>query len=303
MSSLNFLTHNQLHEVFFEFLDGKDILQYRAVHSACDAVVLGYARTQLQDVLGQDLCRATKVCPRSMDTALVSFLVKRGGGIGNTVNTSAGGVRSLSTRLFHGKNEVKAAKALETVIAQANEDWAHSLVYVDVRHIATKAYPLVTLVSRPGNSLVSLNVSRAHGERMIDGSIKDDSIKRVADNCPQLEFLDVSWNGTAISDESMKQVATKRLQLRSLDISHCLRCITDVSIKLLATNCIQLRTLNVGSTSGGITDESIKLVAANCLQLRSLDVSASNGKITDESMKAVAKNCRYLRSLNVSYNM
>ena len=55
MSGQRFLSHSQLHEVLFDFLSPEDLLSYRCIHSVCDNLVIGFAKTQLQDVFGQDV--------------------------------------------------------------------------------------------------------------------------------------------------------------------------------------------------------------------------------------------------------
>ena len=63
MSPLQFLAHSQLHEVLFSFLPVEDVLHYRCIHSACDALVVHYARDQLLDVVGQDVSMSAKSDP------------------------------------------------------------------------------------------------------------------------------------------------------------------------------------------------------------------------------------------------
>ena len=67
MSELQFLAHSQLHEVLFAYLATADILRYRCVHSECDAVVIHFVETQLQDVLGQDYPGALSIGHKDAD--------------------------------------------------------------------------------------------------------------------------------------------------------------------------------------------------------------------------------------------
>ena len=326
MSSLDFLAHSQLHEVLFEFLHEEDLLQYRAIHSACDAVVLHYAKTQLQDVLGQDLSAmdlvdvdvvrntsAMEVLPcdvvnadylngiRRMPAILVNLLVCCGYSIREIVSSSPAGVRSISGRLFYRNPRSGSPncilRAVESIFNGICFDWLRTLVCVDIGGTRKNTTDkLLSVVARPDSRLTALFCK---GPPCLYGRprITDAGIKLVAKNCRMLRSLNVSRVAGAISDSSIRLVATKCLLLQSLDVSSTYG-ITDESLVLVAMNCVHLHSLNVSETR--ITDHSICLIALNCQQLRSLNVSATGGSITDVSIRLVAENCRRLLSLDVS---
>ena len=294
MSGVKFLAHSQLHEVLFHFLEGEDVLQYRAIHSMCDAVVQNYARTHLQDVLGQDLTPKDNCCPRSIHAGLLFLLLQNGEDIKQILTASPVGIRSISPQLVHEKRDSLFSKAVDIIIAATTPDLARNLICLDFGMTSKDvAEALIALVATPGNALVSLKASNKYG------NISNDVIQLLANNCPQLQYLGISW--THIRDDSMKLFAMNCTQLIALDASNSL--ITDATIMAIAENCRQLQSLNVSKTRGRITDDSIKLVATSCLALRSLNVSATQGAISDVSIQAVAMNCRHLRSLNVGYTL
>ena len=312
MSQLHFLTHSQLHEVLFDFLDAKEILNYRSIHSTCDALVLHSARSQLQDVIGQDISlqstdysigSMTGMVPRTIEAVLVTLLVRCGEDLGRLLSTSEAGAHSIGRQLLRGKSQRQVDKTLQLLCSVMTEDSVRTLVFIDASRLKAKdtsATPKHSLffhhITSRCSPLVSLSV------RETRGIVTDDAMKLVAANCRQLRFLDVSWTYGAITDESMKSIATNCNELHSLHVANTKGVISDESISLLATHCRQLRVLDVSGTEGTITDESMTLLVANCVQLRSLDVSSTEGEITDATITLVATHCRHLLSLNVANN-
>ena len=296
MSSLQFLTHEQLHEVLFDFLPLTDLLNYRCIHSACHDMLSVYSKAQVQDVIGQDLSasleaeyREVEIQPRTVDACLVQLLLGCGEGICQVLLASPGGVRSLSTSILRGTSKAKAS-AISTLCSSFTGELVQDLVHVDLSAVAetSSTAAFLKLVGEHASHLRSLNVG---GPR----SANDDAIAVAASNCPELQVLDISYNST--SDHCFGLVATGCRQLRCINVFGT-NAITDKSICLIAANCPSLRSLNVGATFGNITDASIKLVAGQCVELEQLVVRHS--PIADASISLVAMNCRKLRSLDVS---
>ena len=121
MTQLSFLAHGQLHEVLFDFLQTKDILDFRCIHSKCDAQVVLYAKTQLQDVVGQEVDHlplyhengtVAFYLKRTMDSVLMMLLLRCGEDIALVLTQSTGAVRFIGRRLFTGKVQFKAFEFL-----------------------------------------------------------------------------------------------------------------------------------------------------------------------------------------------
>ena len=170
-----FLAHKQLHEVLFSFLATEDIFSCRAVHSECDNVVVHYAQTQLQHVLGQDLTIETPCS--SVDHRLIVLLKTRGDSIKEILLDSAGVVRSFSAQVFRGENIGRAIRALSEVMV---EDVAllRGLRYVDFTGLSgSVSDDFVDLVATHSHELRFLNLK---GLRMRNACPTVDS------NCPML---------------------------------------------------------------------------------------------------------------------
>ena len=255
MSALAFLNHHQLHEVLFAFLPTRNILGLRCAHSMSADLVIHYAKTQLQDVMGQSPdSLPSSPTHRTMDAAFVQLLVRCGEGIAEVLKSAPCSVRCLSRSLFRGDSTY-------------------------VRRVLCTA-----LESFGSPDLQVLDVGGT--------GVTDNVVGALALNCHQLQLLDVFYTDGKITDESIKAVAMNCPQLQSLNVFFTSGKITDESIKAVAMNCPQLQSLDVSGTDGKITDESIKAVAMNCAQLQSLDVSYTKGKISDDSLRQLATSCK-----------
>ena len=295
-SGINFLAHKQLHEVLFSYLEPIDVLAYRAIHSECDNMVLHYARTQLQDVVGQDLSRlalrtdSPEASHRRIESSIVKLLTTCGDNIGQLLASAPGG--SLGRDLVTRNYSLPAERAGSTLLCSMTEELVKDLLHIDIlwidRAIAARVLPMVAQFAP---TLKSLVVSG-------DCGASDEMMKFVAANCPSLESLAVYYAGDNVTDESITILAQNG-RLRSLTIDGIGKKISDKSIGLVATNCSELQLLKL-DPAAAFTDASISLVATHCLQLRSLTVSMTAG-VTDRSMKIVGMNCAKLEELDVSY--
>ena len=245
MSSLRFLAHNQLHEVIFGFMQIKDVLTYRQIHSKCDEIVACHAETQIQDAVGQDLSIAailgdSEARPiRFLDARLLKVLVLRGHDIVNVLSKSPGGVRSVSAKLIQGTSQQMITNALGALIRAATTvESARSLRHVDVSEVGD---------SHVSTAFVEMVVAYSTELRYLDSSgfrsktFRSDSVlARLATNCRLLQHLNIGGRDGEVTDEGMS---------------------------LIAVNCRDLRYLNIRDTSD-ISDKSMKVVATNCLKLQ-----------------------------------
>ena len=232
MAGLGFLCHNHLHKIHFHFLEIDDIVRLRAIHSSCDALVLQYARRELQEVHAQDF------------SSLLGFGRDLCDGVTNTVHvslvsllTNCGGNTAEVIRLFWQTGPYNFRQAIPwkrysncqsdrcSVCAVMTESTLGSLQCLDLAMAPKQCARLVPLVAKPGSPLLLLPV-------------------------------DV-WSVTeGISDDLMKPIALNCLQLQSLNVGYTKGMITDAFLKLIGTNSVNLRSLDVSNTYGQITDES-----------------------------------------------
>ena len=272
-SSLQFLAHNQLHEVLFPFLRDDDLAHYRSIHKVCDQVMLIYAVGQIKDVVGQELgtivhnsetdyslSKEESDSPRYLRAFLVKLLIARKYGIRSVLATCRGGVRTMSVKLLNG---------------------SPTAVHVAF-HALCEAAATSTLV----RSLRHVNVSGASGPGVAG------FLQSVAQFSVQLESLDISGAASIVSSKLVKQAATNCPRLKSLNVQGTGGRVTDDAMLAVAANCAELQHLNVRSSGGTITDKSMVPLLSNCSQLASVDVRDTEEKITPECLKLAPPHCK-----------
>ena len=316
MSRLDFVAHNQLHEVVLGYLKGDEILNYRAVHSACDDVVLGFAKVQLQDVIGQEMpSTALDGGPtdtsgdgtlRSMDAVLVPLLVCCGEDVAEIITTAMAPPRSISDRLFHSDSDALKSKAVAAVcqsMAGADRSSFNTFKHVDVSWAFGKP-PESTSWPPPRPSITAAAItsflSKCRHLQSLDisnifGLIGDAGIEWVLKECTQLTSLNVRKT-TGREEGAIKCLAVGRQRL--LNVSAIGDDTSDASMALM--NCRNLTQLDISWTEDSIKGVPLEVVAAQAPQLQFLNVSGS--RITDKSIVAVATNCLQLKSLDISYS-
>jgi hypothetical protein len=136
--------------------------------------------------------------------------------------------------------------------------------------------------------------------------ITDLSILKIAERCPKLQSLSL-MGCFDVTDTSIIAVAEGCPNLSDLDLSIC-KTISDASIIRLALKCPNLRNLNL-SECDNVSDECILWLAAGCFKMESLNLNECNklydlgvaGKnITDFSICCLSSTCQNLKSLNLS---
>ena len=303
MSRLDFVAHNQLHEVLFGYLKGDEILNYRAVHSACDAVVLCFARTQLQDVIGRKMASTTlDEAPmtnvtnnivstvRTMDAVLVPLLVCCDEDIAEIITTAMGPPRSISHRLFHSDSDALKSKAVAAVCCSMAADWSsvNRLRHFDVSWAFGKPSGNIWYSQYPPES-----VFRPRAPRVMN----DNAIMSFLPDCQGIRSLDVSNTYGFITDASMKRVLESCTRLTSLNVSNTSGRISDDGMIFLMVGRQRLHSLNVSGTCGSISDASLMLIDFS--KLTHLDIGETDGAITDDGLKFVVLQTSNLKSLTV----
>ena len=275
-SSMDFLAHQQLHEVLFSYLEPEDVLRYRTIHSECNKVVLHYARTQLRDVVGQDLSESTpgaedfEVIHRRIASSFVKLLTTCGEDIGQLLASAPGGVRTLGEALISIRSPSSPARALNSLLGSLTEELLKELLHIDLCYVGKlSSERILPMLAQHASKLRSLSLNYASEEMM----------KLVAANCPVLESFTIWFPMLKITDDALTALAQQG-HLRLLALLRTGEDITDKSMAVVATNCLELRALRL-YCAPRITDASISLVGTYCLRLRSLTLHGTKGSPID----------------------
>jgi F-box/leucine-rich repeat protein 2/20 len=133
----------------------------------------------------------------------------------------------------------------------------------------------------------------------------DSSLVRIAENCSQLEQLDIS-QCTLLTDAGLERITKGCPMLKSLNISKCIQ-ITETGLKSSIARLPLLTSLKLGYKGDGsfecstsVTDSVIRIIAQNLPMLKELYISESH-KITDSSMVSIAEGCSQLEVLDISF--
>ena len=237
MSRLIFLAHSQLHEVLFSFLEPKDVLAYRNIHSECDTVVRCHARTQLRDVVGQNFLplipldsEGEKIVPRTIDASFVTLLKACGEeDIAQLLVLSTSSI-ALSAKLICGASDGLVLNALAIL--------CDALAHAVVENVEEVHLDLSGDIDSVGRS------SSVPQSNLAVDTVTDDIVKLLAERCLHLRSLNVSFTNGKITDESLKLVAlncpqcrrgdhfvapsgSERLQLTTVSSQRLHRCVGD----------------------------------------------------------------------------
>ena len=167
-------------------------------------LVLSYAKTQLQDVVGQDLPTTVELIDEVMDDSdsvrrmpavLVDLLKRCGEDIGKIISESPTGARAITHRSFQGRPN-SIARATNIVLHARTADWSFTVLHLDLLARKKERDSIIGLVAKPGSPLQYLSAP--------DDWITDASIELVAANCPQLRF---NLRNAHITDDSIRLIA------------------------------------------------------------------------------------------------
>ena len=263
---LYFLAHPQMHEDLFEFLDAESLVKLCDVHPKCKELVLHFAKSRLQDVIGQesttsdDAGRQPGVIPRTIDAPLVHLLHKQGT-LREILDSSPNGVRSLGLQLVAGPRNANTLKALTTLWHAMNVEttgvlctYCHvekSVVFTIVQDLSK--VPLLVLPAK-----VTLVAQHWVGLKA------DDIMELLAKSSPKMNSLQVLFTEGHITNKSMMAVAKSCRELEHLLINCDAGKITDESVKQFAKRCPKIKTLNAVGANGAITNASLSLLPAGC---------------------------------------
>ena len=130
--------------------------------------------------------------------------------------------------------------------------------------------------------------------------LTDATVTAIAECCPNLEFLNVSFSKGRVTDKSIQLIAQRCPRLSFLDVSHTDGGVTDVGIRAIAMNCPCVSTLLAAAT-GKVTDEGILAVAHALCWLSVLDLNYGGGLISDKSISEIAMRCKALSKLSARF--
>ncbi|KAF5809439.1 putative F-box domain, leucine-rich repeat domain superfamily, F-box-like domain superfamily [Helianthus annuus] len=152
--------------------------------------------------------------------------------------------------------------------------------------------------------------------------LDDDTVETIANNCHDLEDLDLSRNSklgdpslsalargwpnltklnisdcSGFSDDGLEFVSSRCRKLKILNLSGCGKAVTHKALKAIGDNCRQLESINLGKCPR-VDDAGVMSLVYGCPDLHVVDLDHCF-EITDESVIALANNCLHLRSLNL----
>ncbi|GJX60978.1 F-box protein SKP2A-like protein [Tanacetum coccineum] len=126
----------------------------------------------------------------------------------------------------------------------------------------------------------------------------DRSLYALAHGCPDLTKLNIS-GCSGFSDGALEYLSGYCRKLKILNLCGCGKAASDKALKAIGYNCNQLQSINLGWCEG-VGDVGVMSLAYGCPNLRALDLCGCV-LITDESVIALANNCLHLRSLGLYY--
>ena len=99
--------------------------------------------------------------------------------------------------------------------------------------------------------------------------VTDDGVVAIAEGCPSLMDVNVSWTEGRIGDRSITAIALNRVQLERLNVSWTWGGVTDASIRAVADCSAVLKYIDVSRTKS-ITPAAIGMLGAKCCQLETV---------------------------------
>ncbi len=131
--------------------------------------------------------------------------------------------------------------------------------------------------------------------RKVKLAMKDITLQLLADNCPNLSSVDLSFYCEELTDAGLQALAQRCHGLSFIDLRYCGK-ITDAGLEALARGCPSLSSINLDCCN--ITDAGLEALGRGCLHLSSVDVGNCHG-ITDAGLQALAQGCPNLFSLKL----
>ncbi|KAG9457174.1 hypothetical protein H6P81_001682 [Aristolochia fimbriata] len=168
----------------------------------------------------------------------------------------------------------------EAVIAIANN--CHDLRDLDLSKSFKLTDSSLYALSHGCPSLGKLNISGC-------SAFSDVALSYLTSACRNLKNLNLCGCWKAASDNALKAIAENCSQLQFLNLGWC-EGVTDVGVMSLALGCPELRALDLCGCVL-ITDESVIALANRCHHLRSLGLYYCQN-ITDRAMYSLAANSR-----------
>jgi len=111
----------------------------------------------------------------------------------------------------------------------------HTLILADCTYLSDQA--IIHLTTSAGTSLRHLDLSFCC-------ALSDTSTEVIALGCPKLEFLDMSFCGSAVSDTSLRSIGNHLTSLRHLAVRGCVR-VTGMGVDAVVDGCKQLQKFDV----------------------------------------------------------
>ncbi|KAL5574499.1 hypothetical protein UlMin_016198 [Ulmus minor] len=126
----------------------------------------------------------------------------------------------------------------------------------------------------------------------LNNCLGNESVKKIASACPNLELLDLSYCA-GITEEAVKEVLKRCPVIKDLSVNHCRvkNFLIDFELPKLEVICAK---------KSGIDDEGLALIGKNCRNLLQLDLFGCVD-VTEKGVKEVVQNCRALKEINLMW--
>ncbi|KAJ9664148.1 hypothetical protein H2198_000366 [Neophaeococcomyces mojaviensis] len=111
----------------------------------------------------------------------------------------------------------------------------HTLVLADCTYLSDQA--IIYLTTSAGTALRHLDLSFCC-------ALSDTSTEVIALGCPKLEFLDMSFCGSAVSDTSLRSIGNHLTRMRHLAVRGCVR-VTGMGVDAVVDGCKMLEKFDV----------------------------------------------------------
>ena len=149
------------------------------------------------------------------------------------------------------------------------------------------------------NTAFMIAVSHMHmlREVTVSSEISNDALIKLAECCPNLTNIAISYYSSHINDTGFASLAECCPQLEHVVLKGQLR-LSDAGVMALASKCSNLKTLCLEGCSE-ITDVALLSIATHASKLQALDVSFCH-QITDYALVHLATKCSFLCELNIS---
>jgi hypothetical protein len=145
--------------------------------------------------------------------------------------------------------------------------------------------------------MIAVSHMRLLREVTVSSEISNDALIKLAECCPNLKKISITYYSTHINDTGLARLAECCPHLEDIRVKGQLR-IRDAGVVAIASKCSNLKVLCLEGCSE-VTDTAVLSLATHATKLQALDVSYCH-QITDYALVQLATRCTLLCDLNIS---